>query len=240
METIYFYGGHSFMYKIMLIDDDKKTLQINKKYLESDHFQVFTYDNPLKAIKELSCIIPDCIVLDVMMPALDGFAACKKMRTITKAPIIFLTGRTSEEDKIKGLVLGGDDYLIKPYSLRELSVRIKVNIRRTIAYSKPDNMLSFPPLSINTITHEVMCNDEEIKLSNREYELLAILIDKPNELITFEEISNSLWGGYSSSDRQSIMVNMSRLRKKFSMYDGLENYIETVWSKGYIFKFRQR
>lgn len=228
------------MYKIMLIDDDKETLQINKKYLESEHFQVFTYDNPLKAVTELSHILPDCIVLDVMMPELDGFAACRKIRTITKAPIIFLTGRTSEEDKIKGLVLGGDDYLIKPYSLRELSVRIKVNIRRTISYSKPDNTLSFPPLTINTITHEVMCNDEEIKLSNREYELLAILVDKPNKLITFEDISNKLWGTYSSCERQSIMVTMSRLRKKFSMYEGLENYIETVWSKGYIFKFRQR
>lgn len=228
------------MYKIMLIDDDIETLNINQKFLKNEKFEVFSYTNPLKAIDSLKTVLPDCIVLDVMMPELDGFAACKKIRAITKAPIIFLTGKTSEDDKIKGLVLGGDDYLIKPYSLRELSTRIKVHIRRTIAYAKSDDLLSFGELSVNTVSHEVFFNDEEILLSKTEYKLLATLIEKPNELITFEDIGNTIWGAYSTSDRQNIMVNMSRLRKKFSMYEGLENYIETVWSKGYIFRFKER
>lgn len=228
------------MYKIMLIDDDIETLNINQKFLKNEKFEVFSYTNPLKAIDSLKTVLPDCIVLDVMMPELDGFAACKKIRAITKAPIIFLTGKTSEDDKIKGLVLGGDDYLIKPYSLRELSTRIKVHIRRTIAYAKSDDLLNFGELSVNTVSHEVFFNDEEILLSKTEYKLLATLIEKPNELITFEDIGNTIWGSYSTSDRQNIMVNMSRLRKKFSMYEGLENYIETVWSKGYIFRFKER
>lgn len=228
------------MYKIMLIDDDLETLNINQKFLENEKFKVFSYTNPIKAIDNLKNVLPDCIVLDVMMPELDGFTACKKIRQITKAPIIFLTGKTSEDDKIKGLVLGGDDYLIKPYSLRELSTRIKVHIRRSIAYAKSDDTLTFGDLNVNTLTHEVFFNDEEVLLSKTEYKLLSTLVEKPNELITFEDIGNTIWGSYSASDRQNIMVNMSRLRKKFSMYEGLENYIETVWSKGYIFRFKER
>lgn len=228
------------MYKIMLIDDDLETLNINQKFLENEKFKVFSYTNPIKAIDNLKNVLPDCIVLDVMMPELNGFVACKKIRQITKAPIIFLTGKTSEDDKIKGLVLGGDDYLIKPYSLRELSTRIKVHIRRSIAYAKSDDMLTFGDLNVNTLTHEVFFNDEEVLLSKTEYKLLSTLVEKPNELITFEDIGNTIWGSYSASERQNIMVNMSRLRKKFSMYEGLENYIETVWSKGYIFRFKER
>ena len=125
--------------------------------------------------------------------------------------------------------------MVKPYSLRELEVRIMVQLRKQ-QNTDNKNILSFPPLTIHTTTHNVYYNEsEEIILSNKEYSFLALLASKPNTPWTFQEIGENLWGTYSDSDRRTIMVIASRLRKKLADYDGLQEYIETVWSKGYKF-----
>lgn len=223
------------MAKLMLIDDDKEVLTINSKYFRKKGYEVFTYVSAVQAINTLKKAQPDCIVLDVMLPELDGFHALPKIRKATKAPVIFLTGRTEENDKINGLLLGADDYMVKPYSLRELEARIMVQLRKN-NLSSSKNHLEFSPLSIDVTSHKVFYNEtEEIILSNREYEFLYLLATHPRETLTFSAIGESLWGTYSASDRRTIMVIASRLRKKICSYSGLENIIETVWSQGYKF-----
>lgn len=224
------------MSTILLIDDDIDVLKINKKYLDNEGFQTLTAANAIDGIHLIEKHNPDCIVLDVMMPQVNGFQACNKIRTLTDAPVIFLTGRTSEDDKIKGLMLGADDYIIKPYSLKELHARIVTRIRRNQPSAfLPSTVLSFPPLKIDKTAHKAYYEEEELSLSIKEYDLLLYLASNPNTVITFEDIAKTLWGNYQENDRRTIMVQMSRLRKKLGYYNGLENMIETVWSKGYKF-----
>lgn len=229
------------MYKILLIDDDAEVLDINKKFLMKEGYQVAVSTSALKAVSVLKKQPCDCIVLDVMMPEMDGFDACTKFREFTDTPIIFLTGKSSEDDRINGLMLGADDYIVKPYSLKELSLRINALMRRRQAVSNaakaitPSTTLSFPPLQIDTVAHSVFCNGEEIALSNREFSLLHLLVSKPEQTVTFEEIGTKIWGTYAEADRRSIMVNTSRLRKKLEAYPELDGMIETVWSEGYKF-----
>lgn len=226
------------MYSILLVDDDKEVLSINLKYFKQLNYDVHTAFNAQSAIKMLKDYTPDCIVMDVMMPGIDGFTACERIKTTCKAPIIFLTGKDSEDDKIHGLLLGADDYMIKPYSLRELEARIQVLIRRYQATSNEttNNTLCFPPLTIDVSRHKTFFEEnEEISLSNKEFDFLYLLASSPNRIYTFEEIGQEIWGGYLESDRKTIMVTASRLRKKLAVYPQMEDMIETVWSKGYQF-----
>ncbi len=225
------------MATILLIDDDKEVLSINKKYLSGEGYTVYATDEPLKGIAFVKKNPVDCIVLDVMMPKMNGYDVCSKIREFSSVPIIFLTGKSSEDDKIQGLVTGGDDYIVKPYSLRELNARILVILRRTNAVAKaPDsNVLAFQNLEIDKIAHKATYKGEDLGLANREYEVLLYLATHPDKEVTFAELGNALFGSYQESDRRSVMVNVSRLRKKMSIDFELENMLETVWSKGYKF-----
>lgn len=221
---------------LLLIDDDKEVLTINSKYFKQLHYEVKAVTNARSALTLLKSFSPDCIVMDVMMPGMDGFKACTKIKEMCSAPIIFLTGKDSEDDKIQGLLLGADDYMVKPYSLRELEVRIQVLIRRyQNTPTAKSNILEYPPLRLDLTKHKAYYLDEEISLSNKEYDLLNLLAGTPNHVFTFEEIGNSIWNSYLESDRKTIMVTASRLRKKLDTYPGLSHFIETVWSQGYQF-----
>lgn len=229
------------MAKLLLIDDDIDVLSVNKKFFIKENYEVKVTNTAEKGLKMLTKYPADCILLDIMMPGMDGFEACKRIRQITQAPIIILSGRTAEDDKINGLLLGADDYMIKPYSLRELAARIQVQIRRhAAADAASSTTISYPPLKLDLAMHKAYYNDEELLLSNREYELLYLLASKPNQAITFEEIGEAVFGSYVESDRRTIMVTASRLRKKLEGYVGLSNFIETVWSKGYLFRVKEK
>ena len=234
------------MSKLLLIDDDKEVIKINAKYFRQLQYEVEYATNAKSALKK--SFTPDCIIMDVMMPGMDGFKACTKIKETCNAPIIFLTGRDSEDDKIHGLLLGADDYMVKPYSLRELEVRIQVLIRRYQSAGPSAASLSggldFSLLHIDKERHKAYYKKrnsdesfsrEEIQLTNKEYDMLALLASSPGKVFTFEEIGNAVWGGYIESDRKTIMVTASRLRKKLALYQGLSKYIETVWSQGYQF-----
>ena len=222
------------MSNILFIDDDRDILDINLKYFTKEGYTVKTTSRPEETFQLIKGFQPDCIILDVMMPGVNGFELCKRIRTLSTAPIIFLSGRTTENDKVRGLKLGGDDYVIKPYSFRELSARIQVQLRRC-----KERMISHPPLSLDLTHHKAYYKEEEIILSNREYELLYLLMSNANQLVTFEAIGRYLWNAYTENDRQTIIVVASRLRKKLELYEGLTNIIETVWSKGYTFHAKQ-
>lgn len=225
------------MADLLLIDDDSDVLEINSKYMKGEGFTVYTANDPQKGIALARKTNPDCIVLDIMMPGMDGYQVCKTIRTFSSAPIVFLTGKDSEDDKINGILTGADDYIVKPYSLRELTVRIYALLRRSqMQKETPDtNLLTFQDLSIDQLAHKAFYKGEDLGLANREYEVLLYLATHPNRDVTFEELGTALFGVYSEADRRSVMVNVSRLRKKMNLDFALENMIETVWSKGYRF-----
>ncbi len=223
---------------LYFIDDDKDVLKINQKYFTNSGYSVQIFEDAQSAIKSINSKKPDCIILDVMMPGLDGFEALSKIKTLCNCPVIFLSGKDSEDDRIKGLLSGADDYMIKPYSLGELSARIQLQIRKNTAV-KDDSILSFTPLNINTRKHKVYYYEEEIALSNKEYDLLLLLASKAGQTIGYEEIGKSLYNMYLPEDRRSIMVLTSRLRKKLGLYTGLENAIESLYGKGYSFTLKR-
>jgi two-component system, OmpR family, lantibiotic biosynthesis response regulator NisR/SpaR len=222
------------MSNIMFIDDDLDMLSINSRYFSKEGYQVKTVSSAKEAVPILAAFSPDCIILDVMMPDQNGYETCRELRLYTNAPIIFLSGCSSENNKIKGLLIGGDDYLTKPYSFRELSARIQVQIRRTsgIVHS---NTIAYPPLSINLALRKVFYKDDEISLTNREYDLLYLLVINIGKTVTFEDIGKHMWGTYSENDRKTIMVTASRLRNKFASYEALNDLVQSVRSKGYMF-----
>ena len=225
------------MATVLLIDDDAELLTINKKYLSGEGYTVYATADPVKGIGFTSKTALDCIVLDIMMPGMNGYEVCKKIRTFSTVPIIFLTGKSSEDDKIDGFMTGADDYIVKPYSMRELKARIDVLLRRSGQNKEKtdNNILNFGKLHIDKIAHKAFFKKEDLGLANREYEVLLFLATHPNQEVTFKELGLALFGTYQEEDRRIVMVNVSRLRKKMNLDFELENMIETVWSKGYRF-----
>lgn len=222
--------------RVLLVDDDREVLLLNGEYLKRKGLEVFLAENAPSAMEQLKKNTVDCIVLDVMMPGTDGFEAFEDIRRLSQAPILFLTGRTEEADRIRGLTLGADDYIIKPCSLEELALRIRINIRRSARKPEKESVLEFPPLRLELLQHKAFHLNEEILLSNREYELLALFARNPGRELSFREIGQQLYNGYIEADRKNIMMTASRLRKKLEGYVGMENIIETVWGKGYRFR----
>lgn len=228
------------MYRVLLIDDDAQMLQINGEYLRSEGYLIELAESVAEARKRIIKNRPDCIVMDVMMPGMDGFEGIRYLRRQTDAPVLFFTARVQEEDRIRGLMLGADDYIVKPCSLKELSLRIMLHIRRSQHTEQRSGILEFEPLRINLEAHRAYCNGEEIPLANREWDFLICLARHPGIVMSFEDIGRELNGSYLNSDRKNIMVNVSRLRKKLEGYAGLEHMIETVWGKGYCWKGGRR
>lgn len=224
------------MHRVLLIDDDREVLNVNSEFLKGKGFVVDVAESVNQAVRCIKKAGPDCIVMDVMMPDIDGFDGLRIIRALTASPILFLTGKNDEADRIKGLSIGADDYIVKPCSLQELSLRIAINIRRQKKIENKSGVLEFAPLKIELMEHKVFYGNEEIALSNREFDVLVFLAKHKGAVVTFEQIGKELMGTYLDSDRKNVMVNVSRLRKKFEGYVGLENMIETVWGKGYRFK----
>ena len=224
------------MYKILMVDDVIEVLEINKKFFEEKNCKVEICSKSTQALDLVRNFKPDCILLDVMMPELDGYALCKQIRGVTNVPVLFLSGKVSEDDKIEGFEVGGDDYIEKPYSLREVYVRIMAHIKRNSqkqTQKRDDMIIDLDPFFVDREKHKLFYGETDIPLSNKEYDLILFLAQNPGKEITFEEIGLKLWGTYIETDRRSVMVNVSRLRKKIQDQTGVDNLIETVWSKGY-------
>jgi len=221
------------MSKLLLIDDDSEMLEITAAGFREAGYTVTVIECGENAVTFIRENPPDCVILDVMLPGLDGFAVCKAIRKVSSVPVIFLTGRVSEEDMVTGLLIGADDYIEKPFSFRELEARVQVAIRR-IQISTPDHLL-FPPLEIDILGHRALCNGEDLHLTPREYDILFFFVTSGNELVTYEDIGKRIWSAYRKRDRRSVMVVVSRLRKKLEVNPVTSRMIETVWSKGYKF-----
>ncbi|MBR3242375.1 MAG: response regulator transcription factor [Parasporobacterium sp.] len=221
---------------VLLIDDDKEALKINKKYLEKRGFEVGLCEDGSSAVEFLKNNRVDCIVLDIMMPGQDGFEIFPELRKLSDAPVLFLSARGEDADRIRGLSLGADDYISKPCSLEELALRIEINIRKSRPKEGALGELEIPPLKIMALERKVYYGEKEVLLSNREYELLLLFAKNENRVLTFEEIGIAVNGSYLVSDRQAVMMTVSRLRKKLDQYAGISNMIETVWGEGYVLR----
>jgi len=221
------------MHKLLLIDDDREMLDITSAGFREKGYTVHTMTSGKSAVAFIKKNALDCVILDVMMPVIDGFRVCEAIREVSSLPIIFLTGRVSEEDKINGLLIGADDYIEKPHSFRELEARVRVILRRTLA-ATPGKLL-FPPLEIDIEKHRAYCEGIDLRLTSQEYDLLYLIATSDKDVITYEDIGMRVWGAYREPDRRSVMVMVSRLRKKMSLNTITANMIETVWAEGYRF-----
>lgn len=221
---------------VLFVDDDKEILRIYKQYMDKKGFRAETFPDGDSALAFLAEEAADCIVLDVMMPGHDGFSLLPEIKKLSDAPVLFLSGKTDEGSRIKGLTLGADDYINKPCSLEELALRIEINIRKNRPFVSPKNILEFPPVRIDLTERKAYCRDEEILLSNREYELLLLFGENAGEILTYEDIGKAIFGTYLQTDRQTVMMNVSRLRKKLQSYAKAADMIETVWGEGYRFR----
>lgn len=222
---------------ILIIDDEKDLVKLlEKKIKENGHEVLVAFDGE-EGI-EKSKLNPDLILLDIMMPKIDGFEVCQKIRDNVVCPIIFLSARQSETDKIRGFNLGGDDYITKPFGLRELLAKIEANLRREkrSQYLNEENKrrkLYFGNLSLDIKDRVVEVYGKEIPLTKTEYEIVELLALNAGQVFTKEQIYEKVWGYDKDGDNTTVVEMIKKIRRKFSTIDDTEQYISTVWGIGY-------
>lgn len=226
---------------ILIIEDEEKINEILAFSLGKDGYKTISAYDGIKGLELALKENPDLILLDVMLPGLDGFEVCKKVREHSQVPIIMLTAREDEVDKVLGLELGADDYITKPYSMRELSARVKANLRRSIAPpviepepDEPDTIIS-GELAINVNRYEVTKNGEIIDITLREFELLKFLATQPDKIFSREKLLENVWGYEYYGDVRTVDVTVRRLREKIEADPSMPRYIITKRGVGYYF-----
>lgn len=219
---------------IYIADDDKNICNILKTQLESENYLVKEFYNGEDLLNEFKNTPCSLIITDIMMPKLSGYELCKEVRKFSDIPIIMVSAKDEEIDKILGLELGSDDYISKPFSLREISIKTKNMLRRTriIPVSTNEDILNIKNLKILKNNREIIINDEEFKTTTKEYELLLLLIENKNKPYSREMIIENVWGYDYFGDTRQVDHLIKRLRKKM-LLAGSNCNIETVWGYGY-------
>lgn len=217
-------------YKILIIDDEEMILSMMEKCL-GDEFSVYTAENAKKAL-ELLNVIPDIILLDINMPEMDGLELCQLIRGHISCPIIFLTARVTERDVIKGLSVGGDDYITKPFRMDELLARILAHLRREERKGTAENLRFDEELMIDYNSRTVFYGKEQLDFSNKEFEIIRFLSQNAGMVFDRETIYEKLWGYNGEGDSIVVKEHIRKIRNKLSVYTD-KNYIETVWGVGY-------
>lgn len=220
------------MKHIFVVDDEQNIRDLIKKYLEKDGYLVSTFPDGLKILHELQTKQPDLLVLDINMPGIDGIELCKEIRKISEVPIIFVTARDDEFDRIIGLEIGGDDYMSKPFSPRELVVRIKNIFKRMSKSDVTSHNITLKDVEISTKTREVSVGQTVLKLTTKEYELFEFMGRNAGMPFTREGLIEKVWGYDYLGDIRVIDDLVKRLRKKLKSA-GADLSIETVWGYGY-------
>ena len=220
------------MFRALLIDDDVKLGRLLKDFLKKSNINLFTVNNPTESFSSIEECKPDIIILDVMMPKMDGFEVCKNIRKVHSIPIIMLSARGDSEDKIKGLDLGADDYIAKPFQPRELLARIHSLLRR-VSDEKKISIKGY--FEVDTLHREIKMKGELLQLTNKEYELLSLLVFNPGVIYTRDDLLREIKGVEAKLFTRSIDILISRLRNKIEKNTESPEYIKTIWGKGYIF-----
>ena len=226
--------------KILLVDDDPNIRQLVNLYLEKEGFEVEMADRGDTALKQLLASPPNLVLLDVMLPGMDGWQVLREARKSSNVPIIMLTAKDETFDKVLGLELGADDYVAKPFDMKELVARIKAVIRR---YQSPEpaetgKELSFPGLTVNISQYTVHYMGKELEMPPKELELLNFLAGHPNQVFTREQLLEQVWGYDFFGDSRTVDVHVKRLREKLTEGEKLGWQIKTVWGVGYKFEVK--
>ena len=225
------------MAKIIIIEDDKELGNLVKSYLEKYEHSASLFENPLDGLNSIENNQYDLLILDIMLPVMDGFTTLKELRKSSSLPVIMLTARGEVSDKIVGLELGADDYMPKPFEPRELLARIDAILRRSsvkdVSIKKHEEM--FKNLRVNYSRREAFLDKENLDLTTAEFELLSIFIDNKGVVLSRDDIMNNLQGVDANVFSRSIDINVSRLRNKLKDTSKEAKFIKTVWGRGYIF-----
>lgn len=223
------------MQKILIVDDEQMILDMLKRQFENEKYEVLLAGNGEEALKKLQKA-PDIILLDINMPDMNGIELCAMIRKYISAPIIFLTARVSDQDKVNGLMMGGDDYITKPFSMEELLARVVAHLRREERHFKRNQtVFNKEGLVIDYESRQVFINNAYIELSNKEFEIVRLLSANEGQVFDKERIYDRIWGFAGVGDSNVIKEHIRRIRTKFSAYTK-EQYIETVWGVGYRWK----
>ncbi len=221
--------------KILVIEDAENLCDLIKLYLKKEGFEVLVCHDGLKGLKVFQQEAPSLVLLDIMLPGLDGWQVCREIRKISDIPIIMITAKGEEFDKVLGLELGADDYIVKPINFKELVARVRAVLRRFHPTGLELNKLVFPGLTIDADTYTVTVNKEEITLSPKELELLYFLASHPNKVFTRQLLLDQVWGYDFAGTTRTVDVHIERLRKKLK---NQSNQLKTVWGVGYKFEVR--
>ncbi|MSS77129.1 response regulator transcription factor [Anaerococcus sp. AGMB00486] len=224
------------MNKILVIEDELDIANIILDYLVKERFEVKICQDGSLAMDIFHVFNPDLVILDLMLPGMDGYEICRKIREVSNIPIIILSAKVEEFDKIMGLKLGADDYVTKPFRMRELLARVQAMLRRSQIFNKGlSNPISFKELKIYPSEHRVEKNGTVIDLSPREFDVLIYLASNPGQVFTRDQLYNQIWGLEALGDISTITVTVNRLRQKLESDLNHPEYIQTVWGVGYKF-----
>lgn len=226
--------------KILVVDDESDIRDIIVRYLTKEFYTVMVADNGQLALELIETKNPDLVILDIVLPDTDGFSICPQIRGLTSCPILFLSCKDDEVDKILGLSLGGDDYITKPFSPRELVARIKSHLRRNqiiSSNSSYSNLIEFDNLVIDLDGYQVKIDEQSIPLPAKEFKILSILAQSPNRIFSSDQLYDLVWNENSIGDTRTVLVHISNLRKKIERDPSNPKYIVTVRGVGYKFSY---
>jgi DNA-binding response OmpR family regulator len=223
--------------RILVVDDDPTVAEILVKYLERDGFEVDAVRDGTAALEHARAALPGLVVLDLMLPGIDGLEVCRQLRDLAPVPVIMLTARGDEEDRVIGLELGADDYLAKPFSPRELSARVKAVLRRTIEIrpASPGPILELGRLVIDPGARELWVEATKVTLTAKEFDLLTFMASHPRRVFRREELLEHVWG-YTIGDTATVTVHIRRVREKIETDPSSPAHLVTAWGVGYRFE----
>ncbi|CAH0119529.1 Sensory transduction protein regX3 [Paenibacillus sp. CECT 9249] len=223
------------IYTVLVVDDDQSIVELLRDFLENDRFQVKTANDTAEALAVFQQHTIHCIVLDIMMPGQNGFELCRRIRAESSVPILFLSARSDDVDKIRGLTLGGDDYIVKTASPGEIVARVKAVLRRSGSQKETNrNVLDYGRLRINLFTREVFVDGRIVSLTPKEYELLRLFVEHPRYVFSYDQLLDKFWDGVG--DKHTVRVHLSRLREKIESDPNRPEYLINVWGVGYRFE----
>ncbi|HPU66481.1 MAG TPA: response regulator transcription factor [Clostridiales bacterium] len=225
--------------KIMIVDDDVNICELLRLYLEKEGFTTVILNNGQDAVESFNSVKPDLVLLDIMLPGLDGWQVCRKIRSVSSTPVIMLTAKGETFDKVLGLELGADDYIVKPFDTKEVLARIKAVLRR-VSTQTPEQIkeVRYDKLVINLTNYELRVNGVQIDTPPKELELIYHLASNPNRVFTRDQLLDEVWGFDYYGDSRTVDVHVKRLREKL---EGVSDQweLKTVWSVGYKFETKE-
>lgn len=222
---------------VLIVDDDYNICELLRLYLEKEGFRVQSAGSGTLALEKIGVAMPDIVLLDIMLPGMDGMQVCKEIRKTSDVPIIMLTAKDDTIDKVLGLELGADDYVAKPFDARELIARIKAVLRRYETKHSDSKIVKYENIIINLTTYELILGGKKAETPPKELELIYFLASNPNKVFTREQLLDEIWGYDFFGDSRTVDVHIKRLREKLEGFEkGWE--LKTVWGVGYKFEIK--